>query len=125
MSTEQDELWARSAAALAAYRPAYSVELVVPELNGVVPPNEDGEPVMYSTPWDTADAMAIERQAAADDPMGWIDVLIRKARDERGRRIFHVAHRAAMINLPHDTLRRCALAIMTGTPDPKPVDDDG
>ena len=123
--SEQDDLWARSTAALAAYQPAYSVELVVPELHSVVPLNDEGDPVMYSTPWDTSDAMAIERQAAADDPMGWIDVLIRKAVDQHGRRIFHVAHRASMVHLPHDTLRRCALAIMTGTPDPKPVDDDG
>jgi len=116
----QEARWQASTAALESFAPAVALELVLPDLAGIVPDNSDGEPAIYAHPWDTDDERAIARAAALDDPAGWVEVLIRKARDEDGNRIWHVAHKVYLAALPHDIVRRAAWAIMMGDPNPDP-----
>ena len=116
----QSERWAASTRALEARDPDAGVCLVVPEWSDIVPPNDKGEPAIYAGPWTTQDEQAIARHVALDDPEGWVRVLVRKATDQDGNRLWHIAHRVHLLRLPHDTVRRVAWAIMMGDPDPDP-----
>ena len=73
------------------------VRVVVPQWKGIIPDDSQGEPAIYAKPFTLADQKAVQSWIDTNNPEGWAQVLIRKACDEEGSRLFGMGDRPVLL----------------------------
>jgi len=76
---------------------------------------EDTPLVIYATPYTIADDKAIARFLRDDDPEGFLEIVIRKAMDGNGERLFSLEDRPVLKRTADAAVvKRVAMRIMAG-----------
>jgi len=89
MSDAGDRLKARFA--------SLRVRVVVPEWKDIVPDDSEGQPAIYSAPFTLADSTKLQKWIEADSPEGFAHVVMAKAQDEAGDRLFDIGDKAVLL----------------------------
>lgn len=89
MSDAGDRLKARFA--------ALKVRIVVPEWQGIVPDDSAGQPAVYAEPFTLADSTKLQKWIDADSPEGFAHVVMSKAQDESGERLFDIGDKSVLL----------------------------
>lgn len=74
-----------------------NVRVVVPEWRDVLPLDSRDEPAIYARPFTLADSQKLQRWIDENSPEGWAQVLLRKALNEEGDRLFDIADRKTLM----------------------------
>ena len=72
------------------------VRVVVPELEGIVPNDSQAEPAVYSKPFTLADQKGMQKYIEANDDEGLLWLVVRKATDEDGNKLFDAQDKLIM-----------------------------
>lgn len=77
-------------------------------------PDEDGEPtIIYAKPYTIQDDKHLARFVKDDDPTGFVEILVRKAEDEAGDRLFDKGDKPKLLRRGKaHIIKRVALQIM-------------
>lgn len=90
-----------------------TIRIEVPEWRDVATLPE----VIYSRPYTLYDERSMKQFARDDNPDGFAEVVVRKAVDEKGARLFADGDRPALVRVcPAAVLKRIATAIIASAP---------
>lgn len=76
---------------------ALQVRVVVPEWADILPADSLGDPAIYAAPFTIADSSKLQKWIDADSPEGFAHVLLHKATDEHGERLFDIGDRQVLL----------------------------
>ena len=76
---------------------ALRVRVVVPEWSDILPSDSEGQPAIFASPFTLADSTALQKWIAADSPEGFAHVVLRKAENEDGERLFDIGDRQILL----------------------------
>lgn len=73
------------------------IRIVVPEWRDILPLDSEGEPAVYAAPFTLDDSAKLQKWIDADSPEGFAHVILRKAADEDGKRLFDIEDRQILL----------------------------
>lgn len=73
------------------------VRIVVPELVDILPEDSQGQAAIYAAPFTLADSSKLQKWIDADSPEGFAHVIVRKAENEQGEKLFDIGDRQILL----------------------------